>query len=72
MLSIVHHVVKINPSKYNELYAQFKNLNHLLAWGHATTIEQLVARTNCHQVIIDQFADEHIVLRALQKEKNGS
>lgn len=65
----VHHVVKINPAKYNELYAQFKNLNHLLAWGHATTIEQLVARTQCTQVIVDQFADERVVLRALKRKK---
>lgn len=65
----VHHVVKINPAKYNELYAQFKNLNHLLAWGHATAIEQLVARTHCKDVIIDQFADERVVIRALQRKK---
>jgi ribonuclease HIII len=63
-----HHIVKINPSKYNELYAQFKNLNHLLGWGHATAIEQLVAQTHCQNVIIDQFADESIVLRALQRK----
>ena len=65
----VHHIVKINPAKYNELYAQFKNLNHLLAWGHATAIEQLVARTGCQAVIIDQFADESVVLRALTRKK---
>lgn len=65
----VHHVVKINPPKYNELYAQFKNLNYLLAWGHATTIEQLVERTQCREVIIDQFANENVVLTALKRKK---
>lgn len=64
-----HHIVKINPAKYNELYAQFKNLNHLLAWGHATTIEQLVLKTGCHNVIIDQFAAEHVVETALRRKK---
>jgi ribonuclease HIII len=64
-----HHIVKINPAKYNELYKQFKNLNRLLAWAHATTIEQLVSETNCRQVIIDQFADEHVVLTALSRKK---
>jgi ribonuclease HIII len=63
-----HHIVKINPAKYNELYAQFKNLNHLLGWGHATAIEQLVLLTNCQNVIIDQFADESVVIRALQRK----
>jgi len=65
----IHHIVKINPLKYNELYAQFKNLNHLLAWGHATTIEQLVTKTNCRSVIIDQFASEHVVITALKRKK---
>lgn len=64
-----HHIVKINPLKYNELYAQFKNLNHLLGWGHATTIEHLVEKTNCHNVIIDQFADEHVVINALKRKR---
>lgn len=64
-----HHIVKINPQRYNELYEQFKNLNHLLAWGHATTIEQLVAKTNCRTVIIDQFASEQTVITALKRKK---
>jgi len=64
-----HHIVKINPQKYNELYEQFKNLNKLLAWGHATTIEQLVQSTDCHNVIIDQFASEDVVITALKRKK---
>lgn len=62
------HVVKINPPKYNELYTSFKNLNHLLAWGHATAIEKLVAASECQEVIIDQFADERVVERALERK----
>lgn len=64
----VHHKVKINPLRYNEVYAQFKNLNRLLAWGHATTIENLVEKTKCNTVIIDQFAYEHVVLTALKRK----
>jgi ribonuclease HIII len=64
-----HHIVKINPEKYNELYANFKNLNSLLAWGHATTIEQMVAKTHCHRVIVDQFAAEWVVKKALERKK---
>ena len=63
-----HHIVKINPPKYNELISQFKNLNRLLAWGHATAIEQLADKTGCRRVIIDQFADEHVVLTALKRK----
>lgn len=66
--NFVHQIVKINPIKYNELIVQFGNLNRLLAWGHATTIEQLVEKTNCRCVIIDQFADEKVVLTALKRK----
>lgn len=65
----VHHIVKINPLKYNELYDQFKNLNLLLAWGHATVIEQLVIRTKCTNIVIDQFAAENVVVTALKRKK---
>jgi ribonuclease HIII len=64
-----HHIVKINPPKYNQIYADFKNLNSLLAWGHATTIEQLVERTGCNNIIIDQFANESVVEKALKRKK---
>lgn len=67
--SCTHHVVRINPPKYNELYAQFLNLNRLLAWGHATAIEQLVTQTQCKTVVVDQFADEHVVETALKRKK---
>lgn len=63
-----HHIVKINPSKYNALYKQFNNLNHLLAWGHATAIESLVQKTGCQNVLIDQFAAERVVESALRKK----
>ena len=63
-----HSIVRLMPHKYNELYNKFKNLNHLLAWGHATAIEELVENTKCQEVIIDQFANENVVLSALRKK----
>lgn len=64
-----HEIVMISPARYNELYATFKNLNSFLAWGHATVIEALTKRTGCRRVLIDKFAHEHEVLRAVQKKK---
>lgn len=64
-----HQIVLINPQKYNEIYANFKNLNALLAWGHATVIENLSQRSQCLTVIIDQFADERVVIQALKRKK---
>lgn len=63
-----HSIVRISPLKYNELYTQFKNLNRLLAWGHATAISDLVKETQCTEVIIDQFASEHLVISAVAKK----
>jgi ribonuclease HIII len=63
-----HSIVRLHPLKYNELYDKFKNLNHLLAWGHATAIEELVQSTGCKKVIIDQFASEHVVENALKRK----
>lgn len=64
----IHHVVRVNPPKYNELYSKFGNLNTFLAWGHATTIEELVRQTGCMDVTIDQFAHQRVVEQALAKK----
>jgi len=52
-----HSVIAIGPAKYNELYAKFRNLNKLLAWGHARAIENVLEVAPCNLVISDQFAD---------------
>ncbi len=67
--TFLHEVIRIGPSKYNEMYANFGNLNSLLAWGHATAIEKLSARANCRHVVIDKFAHESVVLKAVQRKK---
>lgn len=64
-----HSIVRFYPKKYNELYDTFKNLNRLLAWGHAKAISELVQNTGCHHVIIDQFAAKHVVENALKQQK---
>lgn len=63
-----HSIVRIGPEKYNELYVKFANLNKLLAWGHSTAIESLMKETQCDNVIIDQFAAEHVVESALKRK----
>ncbi|NGX57408.1 MAG: Ribonuclease HIII [Chlamydiae bacterium] len=66
-----HHIVKINPSKYNELYAKFSNLNNLLAWAHSAAIMNLVDETGCEKVIVDQFAAEFVMDRAMKGKHPG-
>ncbi len=60
-----HSIVAIGPQKYNELYPKFRNLNRLLAWGHARALENLLEQVNCPLAIADQFVDERFILNAL-------
>jgi ribonuclease HIII len=64
--------VEIPPERYNELYESFKkegkNLNHLLAWGHARAIESLLKRHPCSHAVADQFGDEHYILSRLMEK----
>lgn len=61
----VFSVVTINPAKYNELYEKFGNLNKLLAWGHARTIENILEKTDCDYALSDKFGDEKLIKNAL-------
>lgn len=67
--------IEIPPERYNELYDQFKkegkNLNHLLAWGHARAIESLLGRQTCSHAVADQFGDEKFILSKLMEKGKG-
>jgi ribonuclease HIII len=62
------NVITISPEKYNALYLKFRNLNSLLAWGHATVIENLLTRwPTCPRALSDKFAHESLIQRALKE-----
>ncbi len=62
-------MVSIGPERYNEMYASFRNLNKMLAWGHARVIEKLAAsRPDCPRALSDQFARPEVLQRALQQK----
>ncbi|MBI4657674.1 MAG: ribonuclease HIII [Verrucomicrobia bacterium] len=67
----VFAVVPIGNTAYNRLYAQMNNVNRLLAWGHARTIENLMAERHRMKpppvrAVSDQFAkNKQTVARAL-------
>jgi ribonuclease HIII len=63
-----HSVVAIGPERYNELYGKIRNLNRLLAWGHARVLENLLEQVPCERAIADQFGDERLILSALQEK----
>lgn len=68
-------VIEISPDRYNDLYEQFtregKNLNTLLAWGHAKAIEEILSKVDCKIALADQFADESFILSKLQERGRG-
>jgi ribonuclease HIII len=63
-----HSIIAIGPQRYNELYAKIRNLNRLLAWGHAKALETLLDKVSCRRAIADQFGDERLILNALQEK----
>jgi ribonuclease HIII len=66
---IAFDVIALRPEKYNELYASFKNLNRMLAWGHATVIEELAKKKpDCPRALSDQFARADVLQTALKKK----
>lgn len=66
--SAAYEVILIAPPRYNELYKKFNNLNRLLAWGHARTIENLCARRpECRKAISDQFANPRVLQSSLME-----
>jgi len=64
---IPHAVIAIGPAKYNELYAKMRNLNRLLAWGHARAIENVLEKVPAQRVVTDQFGDASLVENALMQ-----
>jgi ribonuclease HIII len=63
-----HTMIAIGPQRYNELYAKIRNLNRLLAWGHAKALETLLDKVSCAHAIADQFGDEQLILNVLQEK----
>ncbi len=67
----IFEVIRINPERYNQMYDSFsrqrKGLNHLLAWGHAAAISNLVEKQpDCPRALSDQFADPKLIQQALK------
>lgn len=60
-----YYEVVMPPERYNTLYTDFsregKNLNHLLAWGHARAIESLLEYADCPRAVADQFGNESYI-----------
>lgn len=67
--AFAHKILRLFPEKYNELYDKFHNLNRMLAWCHATAIEELSSGTKCTKVILDQFAPKEVMEDLFKRKK---
>jgi len=63
-----YELVVIAPEKYNRMYASIKNLNKLLAWGHARVLENILSRHSCDCALADRFGDEKRIKQALMEK----
>lgn len=62
-------IVTIGPAAYNRMYGKMKNVNTLLAWGHARAIENLLeAVPDCPRALSDQFGPAHRIEKALMEK----
>lgn len=62
-------VITLMPEKYNDLHYRMRNLNILLAWAHATVIENLLKlRPDCPRALSDQFANPKVLQLQVQKK----
>jgi ribonuclease HIII len=67
--AVVEHVeVVIGPERYNALYEKMANVNRMLAWAHATALEELLAEATADYAVLDQFGPEHRVRSALKEQ----
>jgi ribonuclease HIII len=60
-------IIYISPERYNDLYSRMRNLNRLLAWGHARVLENLLEKSPCTVAVCDQFGDESYIKTALME-----
>lgn len=50
-------VLRIDPERYNTLYAELGDLNRMLAWAHSRLIENLLAaHPECALAVVDEFS----------------
>lgn len=60
-------VITLKPETYNRMVKQMGTVNRLLAWGHATVLENLLTRhPHVTRAVADQFGPEHQIKNALK------
>ena len=58
-------LINMGNASYNELYEKMQNLNHLLSWGHAKAIENVLKQQPCPTALSDKFAPQTLIKAGL-------
>lgn len=58
----------ILPEEYNNIYSLYKNLNKLLAWGHAATLKELLKKFDVNTAISDKFSNKPYLDDEIKKQ----
>lgn len=62
-------MITIGPRAYNRMYSKIRNVNKMLAWGHARAIESLLENVpDCPRALSDKFGPSHQIERALMEK----
>ncbi len=62
-----YEVVGIYPPRYNTMYADIGNMNTILAWAHAESLEVVLKKNpECDLAISDQFAWKTTLINKLK------
>ncbi len=62
-----YKIVVFEPLKYNTMYKKIKNLNVLLAEGHAEAIDSICQENSVDLAISDKFGKTELIETALKK-----
>ncbi len=64
-----HQVLVIEPETYNRRYADIRNLNKLLADGHASVIDGVLQTNEADLAISDKFGKAELIERELGRRR---
>jgi ribonuclease HIII len=66
-----HFVLAIDPASYNTTYRTVRNLNKLLAEGHARVIDAVLSDHHAELVVSDKFGKAELVENALASRERA-
>ncbi|MCK4302547.1 MAG: ribonuclease HIII [candidate division Zixibacteria bacterium] len=66
-----HFVLIIDPASYNTTYSNVRNLNKLLAEGHARVIDAVLSDHHAELVVSDKFGKAELVENALASRRRA-